>query len=90
MENEAERSVSDPNSATSVHTGYSSYRNYEEEARVLVQRVLKKTLLLYEQELACKAVGWPTGDTFTVEVAKEAIDALVKVWQVQCEVRVVL
>lgn len=76
---------SDPNSATSTNF---SYRNYEEEARVLVLGVLEKSLHSYEQELATTAMGWPTGDTFTVEVAKEAIDALVKVWEVLCEVGV--
>ena len=77
--------MSDCNSALSVYTGHSSYRDYEEEARELVLRVLEKSLHTYKQELARNAIEWPTGDTFNEEVAKEAIEALVKVL---CEVGV--
>lgn len=75
--------MSDSNSATGAYIGYSSYRNYEEEARELVLRVLERSLRTYQQELARNTIEWPTGDAFNEEVAKEAIEALVKVL---CEV----
>jgi hypothetical protein len=65
----------------------SSYRNYEEEARALVQGVLEKSLHLCKQELARYTIEWPTGDALTVEGAKKAIDELVKVKEVHNEAR---
>lgn len=66
-------------SSSSVNAGQSSYRNYEEEARKLVLAILQQALLAYQREVARTVLmEWPTGENFTVEVAKEAIDTLVK------------
>ena len=58
----------------------SSYRNYEEEARELVKRIIQQSLDMYQDELGQNrtATEWPTGENFTIELAKEAIDKLVK------------
>ncbi len=55
-------------------TSVGSYRNYAREARELVVEVLQQALRTHEDQF----VEWPTGDTFTIELAKETIDKLVK------------
>lgn len=78
--------MSDSNSVRfSVNAGRSSYRDYGEEARELVREILQKSLLIYELEVAKTVMEWPTGENFTVEVAKEAIDTLVKVVSDKCD-----
>lgn len=65
----------------SVDTTVSSYRNYEQEARELVKRILQQSLQTYQEELneTMEEVEWPTGENFTIERAEEAINRLVKV-----------
>ena len=67
----------------------SSYRDYEEEAHKLIERLLQSSVerLCREQsnEAANKQsstqarVEWPKGKSFTVETGLEAIEQLVKV-----------
>ena len=57
----------------------SNYRNYEEEARELVRLVLQQATSIYQRQQMAQRIEWPTGENFTIESAKEAIDAVVKV-----------
>lgn len=63
----------------SVYT--SSYRNYEEEAKDLVKKIIEHSLKTYQIELAKTPIEWPTGENFTIEKGKTAIDDFVKVTQ---------
>ena len=77
-----------------IESSSSSYRNYEEEARELVQRIITQALIGIQAELELEArnkllevlpdvqtppLDWPTGENFTVLKGEEAIDRLVKV-----------
>lgn len=57
----------------------SSYRNYQEEAHELVQRLLRSSLerLRKEQEEAWPK--WPTGGEFTVERGEQALGQFIEV-----------
>lgn len=60
----------------------SSYRNYEEEARGLVQQVLSTSVERSRQELAGReqpSAEWPVGKDFTVEKGQNAVAKLVEV-----------
>ena len=67
--------------SNSANTVVSSYRDYEQEAQQLVEKILQQAMQAYKQELANMApdIDWPTGDGFTIEKAKDAINTLVKV-----------
>lgn len=54
----------------------SNYRNYEAEARELVRLVIQQAIAIHHRQ---QVIEWPTGENFTIESAKEAIDAVVKV-----------
>ena len=60
----------------------SSYRNYEEEARGLVQQLLSTSLERVRQELGEReepGEEWPVGRDFTVEKGLNAVERLVEV-----------
>ena len=55
----------------------SSYRDYEEEARGLVQQLLSTSLERSRKELGDRE--WPVGRDFTVEKGQSALAKLVEV-----------
>lgn len=57
----------------------SNYRNYGEEARELVRLVLQQAMANYQRQQMAQRIEWPTGENFTIENSKVAIDAVVKV-----------
>lgn len=74
------KEMSDSNSARfSVDAGLASYRDYAQEAKKLVLEILQRSVLICEQGVGEGVMEWPTGENFTVELAREAIDSLVKV-----------
>lgn len=68
--------------SSSEDSTVSSYRDYEKEAKELVKLILEHSIKVYladEAKATVEVMGWPTGETFTIDKAEEAIDTLVKV-----------
>ena len=55
-----------------------SYRNYEKEARDLVQQLLSTSLERFKSEVSARVEQWPAGADLTVEGGQKAVANFIK------------